>query len=700
MVGALPAAGRLLNNGDDMPASAAAPAVVITDRLWQRIFGGDATAVGATLLIDGTPATIVGVTARGFFGLQTDSGSDVFVPLAAYSSVAAGPKRPQRARNVIGRLAPGVTIEQARAEVLARWPAIQAATTPASLPQAEQTSAQSQRVAIESAATGFSTLRRLYGASLPVLVGCAAMLLLVTCVNLTGLLLARGLWRQHQFDVRVALGASRGRLFQQALLDGLVLAVCSLAVALPLAWWSSHVVTSMVSFARVTPLRRPLTPDLAVLAIAVVAALATGLLVGILPAWRAAHGRADAALRAGRGVVRGFGRPGKVLLLTQVALSMVLVVGAGLFSGTLSRLHANVDHVMTQPIVWTRLSRNPGDRGTPVDRRYFQDLVGQLSAIPGADRAALSLYFPAALGNASGLPTQNFAPLAEGEPSAVASGLTEFISPGFFDMFRVARLRGRDFTWDDDERSPAVAIVSESLARKLYPDGEVVGRHVRVSVGPTRTDLAIVGVVADVPIGGIREPNMAVVYRPMMQELTRAQAPNAFVRVSSDSAAVREAYVGVVDSQRRHLVRGLFTLEEWIGFSLLRESFIARLSLSAAVLVVLLACIGLYAQLAYAVASRVREIGVRMALGASRASVLLMIVRDGLFVVVPGVLIGVPCALAAGTLVRSQLYGLGANDPTTIVRAAVVFTVTGFAAALLPALRASKIDPIDTLRQE
>jgi ABC-type antimicrobial peptide transport system permease subunit len=164
--------------------------------------------------------------------------------------------------------------------------------------------------------------------------------------------------------------------------------------------------------------------------------------------------------------------------------------------------------------------------------------------------------------------------------------------------------------------------------------------------------------------------------------------------------AVRDAYVRVVDSQGRHYVRGLFTLDQWIDFSLLQERVIAGLSTFGAALVVFLACMGLYAQLAYAVASRVREIGVRMALGASRASVLRMIVRDGLIVVVPGVLIGVPCALAAATLVRSQLYGLGSNDPTTIIGAAAVFTVTGFVATLLPAVRASKIDPMDALRQE
>ena len=698
LVGARLAAGRFLTDVDNAPAGAGTPVVVITDRLWQRIFGGDSRAVGETLKIDDTPVTIVGVTAPGFYGLQTDSGSDLFLPLSVFGRLR-DPQGAVRARHVIGRLAPGVTIEQARAEVLARWPAIQTATVPSSVPPAEQSSVRSQRVAVDSVATGFSDLRRLYGTSLVVLVGFPAILLAIGCVNLTGLLLARGLARQHQFGVRLALGARRARLFQHSLVDGLLLALCGLAVALPLAWWSSQVLTAMLTFARVVPLRQPMTPDIRVLAIATVVAIITGLLVGILPAWRAANGHIGAALVPGRAIARTLGRSGRLLLVAQVALSMVLVVGAGLFAGTLSRLQANVAPVRTQPIVWTGLSRNLGDRGM-LGRPYFQELVQQLSGIRGVDAAVLSYYSPAYVGNASVLPTSSFAPVAGPEPSPVATGLTEFVSPGFFDMFGIARLRGRDFTWDDDGDAPPVAIVSQTLADKLFPNGEVIGRRLHVSSGPARTDVEIVGVVADAPIGGIREPHRAVVFRPMMQDLTRAQRPMASVRVSGDLTAVRDAYVRVVESQGHHFVRALFTLDEWIDFALLQERLIAGLSTSAAALAVFLACIGLYSLLAYAVAARVREIGVRMALGASRADVVQMIVRDGLIVVVPGVLIGVPCALAAATLVRSQLYGLASNDPATIIGAAAVLTVTGFIAALLPARRASKIDPMDALRQE
>jgi predicted permease len=381
---------------------------------------------------------------------------------------------------------------------------------------------------------------------------------------------------------------------------------------------------------------------------------------------------------------------------------MVLLVGAGLFTRTLTRLHANDAPLRTRRIVWARLARNPGERGTTLGRPYFQELLRQLSGIPGVDAAAFSFYFPAYLGFASALPTDSFE-AAGSEPSLAAAGLTEFVSPGFFDTMGITRLRGRDFTWDDEGQAPQVAIVNDTLARELFPGGEAIGQRVRVSSGRAQTDVpdvAIVGVAADAAIGSIREPHKAVLFRPMLQELARTQVPLAHVRAAGDLKAVRDAYVRVVESQGHHFVRGLFTLDEWVDFALLEERLIAGLSTAAAGLAVLLACIGIYGLLAYAVTARVREIGVRMALGATRSAVVQMIVRESLMVAVPGVLIGIPCALAAARFVRAQLYGLAPNDPATIIGAAAVFIGTSFVAALVPALRASKIGPMDALRQE
>ena len=692
------AAGRFLADADDIPTAAAVP-VVITDRIWRRMFDADPHAIGETVKINGRPATVVGITAPGFSGLQRDAGADLFMPLAAFRTLAGDGPRAGRAPYVIGRLAPGITLEQARAEVLARWPAILAATVPSVLTPAEQRSLRSQTMTIESLATGFSVMRQQYGSSLMVLIGFTAVLLAIGCVNLAGLLLARTLARQQEIAVRLALGAGRARLVQELLIDGVLLALCGFVAALPLAWWSSRMFTAMSRMASTMTLLRPLTPDARVLIVTAIVAVVTGLATGVIPAVRAIRGGADIALRPGRAVAATLGQAGRWVVVVQAALSIVLLVGAGLFAGTLSRLRANDAPLRTRPVVWTRLDRNPGDRG-PLGRSYFQPLVQQLSTMHGADGAALSFYFPAFLGFVGTLPTDSYALLPEGASPAIASGLTELISPGFFDLFGIPRLRGRDFTWADDDHAPPVAIVSEAVVRRLFPSGDAIGRHIRVTSGAARTDVEVVGVVGDAPIGTLREPHRPVLFRPMMQDPARAQFPNTHVRVRGDVQTVRDEYVRVVESQGHHFIRRVFTLDQWVDYALLQQRLIAGLSTAAAGLALLLACLGMYGLLAYAVTARVREIGVRMALGATQGAVVRMIVREGAIVVLAGVLVGIAAALAAGRLIRSQLYELAPGDPTTIAAASIVFIAAGLAAALVPAWRASRLDPMNALRQD
>jgi putative ABC transport system permease protein len=690
LLGARVAAGRFLTDADAREAVA-----VISDRFRQRIFG-DGTAIGDTVKLDGKPVRIVGVTAPGFEGLQFDGGTDLFLPIAVARSLS-GDTRPLRARYLVGRLRPGVRIAQARAEMAVRWSAIQEATLPALLPAAEQQALRSQRIEVEPLATGFSGLRLQYGTSLVVLVALTAVLLAIGCFNLAGLLLARSLARRHQIAVRLALGASRGRLVQHMLIDGLVLAFGGLMASLPFAWWTIRGLTATMSVARGTPMLQSLTPDARVLGVATLVTLLIGVLIGTLPAWRVVRGMAD-SLRPGRAIAGTLGRSGRLLLVAQVALSMVLLVGAGLFTGTLSRLRANDAALHRRRIVWTRLSRTPGDR-EPINQAYLQALLRQLEGIQGADAAAFSTLFPAYLGFPGPLPTERYS-RADAGASAEVAGLTEFVSPGFFSMFGIARLRGRDFTWADDGSAPPVVMISESLAHTLFADNETTGRRLRTSSGRATKEFEIVGVVADAAIGRIRDPHQPVVFRPILQEPAQAQFPLAHVRVNGDLKTVRDGYARAVASQGRHFVRAVFTMDEWVDHALLQERLTAGLSTFAGGLTVVLACIGVYGLLAYAVTSRIREIGVRLALGATRAKVVRMIVREGLAIAVPGVVIGIPCALVSARLVRSQLYGVGPDDPSTIIGASAMFVLTVLVASLVPALRASKIDPMVALRED
>ena len=690
IVGARPSAGRFFSESDDAVA-------VIGEGFRRRVFG-DGPGIGELIKVNAVPATVIGVAADGFNGLQFDGTADVIVPFAVMRGAGGDPSQPFRSRNVVGRLARGVSIEAARAELLARWPSIQSATLPATLPEADREALLRQRLDVAPLASGFSGLRTQYGTTLWVLLALMGILLAVACANLAGLTLARSLTRRHQVAIRLALGGSARRVFWQLLVDGILLSAVAFAGAVPLAWGIVRAVTASLLVGRTTPKFPTVTPDARVLAAAALLTVLIGLAIGVVSAWRAVTARVDECLRPGRTIIGSLGRFGRGLLVAQVALSMTLLVGAGLFTATLAHLRANDASLQSQRIIFTRAFREPGDRQLlPPD--YYQTLVTNLARMPGSDAAALSVYYPTYFGVTGPVPTDYHYTRADGITTLDATVLTDFVSPGFFDLFRLPRLQGRDFTWDDGQGKPAVALVSASLARALFPAGDVVGQQIRIA-GPQRRDVEVIGVVADAPYGKLDDPRPLVVFRPILQEMARSQFPMAYVRASGDFATVRDGYTRVVKSLGHRSLRGFFTSSEWVDRALLQARFTAGLATFAAALTILLACIGVYGLLAYSVTARVREIGVRLALGAARRTVVWMIVRDGLAIAVPGVLIGAPCAWAAARLVRAQLYGIAPGDPRTLLVAAAIFLATAFAASLLPALRASRVAPVEALRDE
>jgi len=696
MLGVRPLLGRLLSSADAEVGDDGAQLTVIGHRFWQRVFGGDPRAIGEVLRVEGRPLTIVGVTPPGFYGLEADAGTDFFMPMATLRLIAGDPKRPVRGRNAIGRLRPGVSLERARAEVAAAWPAIQIATIPAGFTNADQADMRTQRVAVDSMATGFSTLRNRYANPLVVLVGLTALLVTIACANLSGLLLARAITRQEQLAIRRALGASRGRLVQQQLVESLLLSICGSILAVPLAWWVCRIISGNMWAGGLTPLVMSMTPDVRVLGAAALVAVGTGLLVGIVPAWITTGGRADAALRPSRTIASSIGRTGRILAVTQIALSLALLVGAGLLVKSLLRLRGNDAAFPAQHVVWARLWLQPAQRGTPIDPSYYLDLVRQLSQIPGAESVALSQNFPA-LFNVAVVP-ESFAPADAADAALDVSGISDFVSPGFFETLGIRQRQGRDFTWDDDARRPLVAIVNATLARRLAPSGDAIGQRVRLQRTAGRPALEIVGIVDDAPVGNLREPHVPALFRPMLQDVRVPGVPIAHVRASRDVNVVRREYARVVASLGRNYLRNVYTLDEQVDQSLLQERLVAWFSSSFAGLALILSCLGVYGLLAFAVLRRTREIGVRMALGATRSAVLCKTVLEAAALALVGVGLGVPCALAAGRLVRSQLYGLAPDDPTTLISASIVFIVVAVLSGLLPAYRASTIDPMSALR--
>src|SRR5688572_14708230 len=691
MVGARASAGRFFSESDEA-------VVVVTEDFRRRIFG-NGPVIGEAIKVNGAPATVIGVAADGFNGLQFDGTSDIVMPFAvarAASGGPAGPMGPFRSKDVVGRLARGVSIDAARAELLARWPSIQSATLPPTLPEPERDALLRQRLDVAPLASGFSGLRTRYGNTLVVLLGLMGMLLAVACANLAGLTLARSLTRRHQVAIRLALGGSARRVFWQLLLDGILLSAVAFAGAVPLAWGIIRAVTASLMFGRTT-FRPTLTSDAGVLVATALVTLLIGLAMGVVSAWRSVAVRVDEGLRGGRGTTGSFGRFGRGLLVAQVALSMTCLVGAGLFTATLVRLRANDTSLQSQRIVFTRAYREPGDRYL-LPPEYYQTLVADLGHMPGAEAAALSVYYPTYFAVKGPVPMEHYT-RADDLAAPEVAVMPEFVSPGFFDLFRLPRLQGRDFSWDDGPGKPAVAQVSASLARALFPAGDAVGRHIRLA-GREHPDIEVIGVVGDAPYGKLNDPRPFVVFRPILQEMERSQFPMAYVRASGDLATVRDGYTRVVKALGHRSLRPFLTTSEWVDNALLRERFTAGLATFAAGITILLACMGVYGLLAYSVAARVREIGVRLALGAARGTVVWMIVRDGLVIAVPGVLIGATCAWAAARLVRAQLYGIAPRDSRTLLIAAATSLATVLAASLLPALRASRVAPVQALHEE
>lgn len=689
VVGSRPQFGRLFTAEDEHRS-----VLAISERFRRRLFG-NGVPLGTVVRLEGMPAEIVGVTNAEFAGLQIDSGADVFVPIRFVAAFTGGVSVPLRTTNIVGRLRPSVTVAQANAELVERWAAIERA-----MPTSGANSApQALRVQLESLATGYSGFRQQYETALIVLTAVGILLVVAAAVNLATLLLARSLRRSHQMAVRIALGASRKRIIIGVLIESVVLALAGLVLALPFVWWTVELLTDTMSIARATPVLPHFLPDTRVLLAATVVAAGIGVLMGLVPAWRGLRGRvALQTLHGGRTLAQTLGRLGQLLLVSQLVVSTTLVVGAGLFTATLARLRANDTSSRTHRVLWARLAPTPGDR-QPVRPEYLATLVAHLRDLPGVDSASLSAYYPAVIGFPGQLPTDRYLTGEQNGSGAVAA-LTEFVSPGFFDLFEIRRLHGRDFGWLDTTDTAEVAILPKRVARRLFGESNAVGRVVQLSASGRTRDLEVVGVVADTSVGRLRDPEQPVVFRPITQEPSQGRFPLAHVRVAREVESTREPFTRAVAALGRHFVRRVFSVDEWLDHALLQERITAALATFAALFGLALTCIGVYASLAYSVAARVREIGVRVALGATRGSVIGTVVREAVMVTLVGIALGIPCSIGAARIIRSQLYGVSPLEPGPIVVAALLFLVTGIIASAGPAARAARIDPMRALRQE
>jgi predicted permease len=690
-LGLRPALGRLLTDDDDRSGN---PVAVLSHAYWQRRFGGRPDVVGMGIDINQVSFTVVGVEPRGYMGPEVGRISDLTFPLRTLERLNGRQPWNEAFSTwllIVGRLKDDATLAQAQRELNLIYRQVNFAAT---------TNASTQRVAREANLTvepaaggGFSGLRFTYERWLRLLLMLLGAVLLLASLNVATLLLARAEARRAEIVTRLALGAPRVRIARQLLTESILLAAAGGAAGLALAWWGGG---ALLGTARPGLNQMPvdLAPNLRLIAFTMSVSALTCLLFGLIPALRSTAGRmvAERAL-TGRRERRLIDR---CLVATQVAVSLVLVVFAGLFLRTMQNLWSQETGYDRRNVLMFSVDAGlVGRKGVAASDTYRRILEG-LRTIPQARAASASVVRPVddsayfvSVVNAIG--QQQF-PDQQGIRVA-----TNQIAPGYFSTLGVAMLAGREFDWRDEVNASKTAIISETMARKRFSNQDPLGQQITLAGNDVRT---IVGVAKDMRYGNVKDTPRDVVYRPLFQD-ARPGAPTFEVRyagTTADAMSAVRASLAVTDPALTPF--RIKTLEAQTEESLSREEVLAMLTSYCGGFAVLLACIGLYGLMAYSVAQRTGELGLRMALGAQPRSVRWMVLRDNSATVLVGVIVGLAGAVGAARLVRTQLFGLEPNDPTTLAVSAAVLVAMALGAAYIPAARASKVDPIRALRHE
>jgi predicted permease len=700
VLGVKPASGRLFTTADDRRGCP--PRAVISHGFWQSELGGRPLS-GATLTLDGHPVEILGVVEKGFTGVEVGRSFAVAVPICAQPALTDGVGRLASGTDwwltVMGRLKPGWTMEQASAHLGTISPGVFRSTLTPAYPVANVSQYLGFRLEAVPGGSGMSGLRDEYSAPLGLLLAIAALVLVIACVNIANLMLARASAREREFAVRIALGASRARVIRQLLAESLLLAIVGAACGSLLASYLSDALVSFLDPARQT-ISLDLGADWRVLGFIVAVTALTCVLFGLAPALKATRVSASAVVRsAGRGLTQGRERFAvrRALVTLQIALSLFLLIAALLFTRTLGNLLA-VDPGFTQAgVVVTELDFR-GLR-VPADRRHAlrADVLARIRSVPGIAAAADVSVVPVS-GNASG----NNVWMETADQPRPVNALFNRVSDAYFSTLRIPLIAGRDFSDADTVETPTVAIVNESFVRMVANDEPVLGRRLKVEATPTQAESAyeIVGVVRDAKYLDLRQEPTPVVFLAARQS-TR---PGEFMQVMVRSDLPRSGFTAAMTQAVREVNRGVivsFTdFEEQIRRTLVRERLMATLSGFFGLIAAALAVVGVYGVVAYGVTRRTQEIGVRIALGARGADVLRMILREALWLVAIGTAVGLGLALLGGRAAATLLFGLEPTDPVTLALAAGVLTAIAFAASYVPARAAARIAPMTALRLE
>jgi putative ABC transport system permease protein len=696
--------GRTFAPEDDRRGGAPdGPVAVISYSFWQRRFGGSADVIGKPLMVERVSYTIVGVTPPEFFGAEVGRKFDVAIPLGTEPLVrgreSSLDQRSYWWLNITLRLKPGQDMEAATAALRGMQPQIRAATMPQDWPEQYKKTYLGEAFTLVPAATGSSGLRRRYQQPLTAIMVVVALVLLIACANIANLLLARANARRHELSVRIALGASKVRIARQLLTESLLLSGVGALVGLLFARWGSGLLVRQLSSTTNTVFL-DLGLDWRILGFTALIAIATAILFGVAPALRASRVQPNEALKEqGRGVVGERFGLGNLLVVMQVALSVILVVAAGLFVRTFSSL-ANVnlgfDHrpVLVANIDAQRLQLDPSQRPA-----LFERLRQAAANVPGVTSAALSRVTPV-----SGSTWNNAVeiPGAPARPERERSTNINLLSSSWFKTMGTRLIAGRDFSDRDVPGSAPVAIVNEAFARKFFDGQNPLGRRVvqpRFSTHPA-IDREIVGYVEDAVYRALREPVPPTMYLPLAQQPDPPSSMYVSVRAAGGSPALlTKSLATALTGVNKDVAITFRMLSEQVNASLIQERIVAMLSGFFGGLALLLAGLGLYGVTSYAVSRRRTEIGIRMALGAAPSGVVRLVLRRVALLVGFGVVLGAGISVWASRFVTTLLYGLQPSDPATLALAVLVLSVIGAMAGWIPARRAARIDPARVLRE-
>jgi len=703
------ALGRVFNESDDQ-VPGGEPYAVLSYRYWISRFAGDPRVIGKKLVLNGYPFTVVGVSQAGFDGTDPTRSPQIRVPIMMKLQVdQLGfydlKNRRNRWVNSYGRLKPGVTMEQAKASLqpLMHQMLNMEVQDKEFAHAAPETKEAFLRMWLDllPASKGRSNLREHFSNSLLVLMAIVGLVLLIACANVANLLIARATARQKEIAVRLALGASRGQIVSQLLIESLMLSMAGGMAGLLLAVWIDESLVNFLPTGGSDTLTISASPDWRILLFTLGISLATGIIFGLVPALQATRPDLAPTLKDQVGAITSTSSIGlrKSLVVAQVTISLLLLIGAGLFIRSLQNLKTLDPGFKTRNLLTFSIDPPLNGYKPERSREILRQIYENLNALPGVEAASLAVM-PVMEGD-----EWDSSVTVDSYQAKATEGLDphmNFVSPGYFKSMDVPILQGRDFRpSDEDIKAPKVCMINDKFAKKYFPEGRAVGHRIGMGSDPgTKTDIEVVGVFRDMKYEGMRDEVPIEMIRPY-EQLEFTLGVWVYIRTAREPEQMFSAARRAVQQVDATLpVTDMKTLEKQLDNSLVTERLVATLSSAFGVLATLLASIGLYGVMAYTVARRTREIGIRMALGAATGNVVWLIMKEVLVLVGIGIVLGLGASLLLTRYVKNQLYGMQPNDMTTIVLATIGIAMVALAAGYVPARRATRVDPIRALRWE